>query len=200
VPAFFAAKLKEQESRHAKFNDTAYNLEPNIKESPGGLRDLHMIIWLTQSLNIAKQQSTTGEISHIANTWAMLAKQNIISTLAVRQIRQHEQRLQLLRIRLHFLSDRREDRLLFDYQNDLAAALGYSTTARKRASDQLMQSYYRSAKFVRLFNEILLKSLKNMLSTTPPVIRPINDHFEAHDQYLEAKSAGLLQQNPSAIF
>ena len=195
VPAFFAAKLQEQDNRHAKFNDTAYNLEPNIKESPGGLRDLHMIAWLTSSLMM-------GQDGHHAqsNTWTILAKQNIISALEVRQIRQHEKNLQILRIHLHFLSDRREDRLLFDYQNELAADLGYVNTQSKRASEQLMQSYYRSVKFVRLINEILLKLLQQKLSATPPVIKPINAHFEAHDQWLEAKTASLLQQHPSAIF
>ena len=195
VPAFFAAKLQEQDNRHAKFNDTAYNLEPNIKESPGGLRDLHMITWLTQCLNMRQD----GHHSH-SNTWAILAKQNIISALEVRQIRQHEKNLQILRIHLHFLSDRREDRLLFDYQNELAADLGYVNTRSKRASEQLMQSYYRSVKFVRLINEILLKLLQQKLSATPPVIKLINEHFEAHDQWLEAKTASLLQQHPSAIF
>lgn len=195
VTAFFVAKLQEQDNRHAKFNDTAYNLEPNIKESPGGLRDLHMITWLTQCLNMAQD----GHHSH-SNTWAILAKKNIISALEVRQIRQHEKNLQILRIHLHFLSDRREDRLLFDYQNELAADLGYVNTRSKRASEQLMQSYYRSVKFVRLINEILLKLLQQKLSATPPAIKPINAHFEAHDQWLEAKTGSLLQRHPSAIF
>lgn len=194
VPAFFAAKLKEQDNRHAKFNDTAYNLEPNIKESPGGLRDLHMIVWLTLSLF-----KHNGLKISTGNAWSMLAKQNVISALEVRQIRHHEKNLQLLRIRLHFLSGRREDRLLFDFQNELAATLGYINTPRKRASEQLMQSYYRSVKFVSLMNEILLKSLQQILSATSPVIKPVNAHFEAHDQLLEAKTAGLLQQHPSAI-
>ena len=189
VQAFFAAKLKEQDNRHAKFNDTAYNLEPNVKESPGGLRDLHMIMWLTRSLNM----------SNYSNAWAMLVKQNIITALESRQIRHHEKNLQLLRIHLHFLSGRREDRLLFDYQNELAATLAYISIPRKRASEQLMQSYYRSARFVRLMNEILLKLLAEKLSPTPPTIKSINAHFEAHDQLLEAKTAGLLQQQPSAI-
>lgn len=193
---FFEAKLKEQDQRHAKFNDTAYNLEPNIKESPGGLRDLHMITWLALSLNLYSS-SPSGSGS---NLWNILAKKNIISTLEARQIRHHEKQLQLLRIRLHFLSGRREDRLLFDFQNDLASSLGYVNTPRKRASEQFMQSYYRSVKFVSLMNEILLKLLQQSLSTTSPLIRPLNSHFECHDNLLEAKTAGLLQQHPSAIF
>jgi [protein-PII] uridylyltransferase len=195
VQDFFAKKLKEQNTRHAKFNDTAYNLEPNIKESPGGLRDLHMIAWLSRSLNMPsdKPASTT-------NHWAALVQQNIISALEARQIRQHEKYLQSLRIHLHFLSARREDRLLFDFQNDLAANLGYINTPRKRASEQLMQSFYRSAKFVSLMNEIIIKLLQNILLPAPADIKPINAHFEARDQQLIAKSASLLQQQPSAIF
>ncbi|HSI37843.1 MAG TPA: [protein-PII] uridylyltransferase [Methylotenera sp.] len=194
VPAFFAAKLKEQDNRHAKFNDTAYNLEPNIKESPGGLRDLHMIQWISRSL-----QMRDGAKHIDGSAWTALKKQNIISELEARKIRHHEKKLQLLRVRLHFLSGRREDRLLFDFQNELAADLGYVNTSRKRASEQLMQSYYRSVKFVELINEILLKSLQQMLSASPPTIKPVNTRFEAHDQLLEAKTAGLLQTQPAAI-
>ncbi len=197
---FFAAKLKEQDNRHAKFNDTAYNLEPNIKESPGGLRDLHMIAWLTRSLNMCNSNELyAGTRPNVGNAWSMLVKQHIITVLESRQIRRHEKNLQLLRIHLHFLSNRREDRLLFDYQNELAATLGYINTPRKRASEQLMQSYYRSAKFVQLMNEILLKLLAQKLSNSPAIINPINAYFEAHNQLLEAKTAGMLQQNPSAI-
>ncbi len=200
VQAFFAQKLKEQDNRHAKFNDTANNLEPNIKESPGGLRDLHMIMWLMRSLNMAEGNKSEASLRiNSGNVWTVLVKQNLLSALEARQIRLNEKNLQLLRIRLHFLSKRREDRLLFDYQNELAADLGYINTPRKRASEQLMQSYYRSAKFVQLINEILLKLLSQKIAPNPPVIKPINAYFEAHDQLLEAKTAGLLQQRPSAI-
>lgn len=192
---FFAEKIKEQDQRHAKFNDTAYNLEPNIKESPGGLRDLHMIAWLAQSL-----QLHAGSQFNVNSLWTTLVKHHVITKLEARQIRHHEIKLQSLRIRLHFLSGRREDRLLFDFQNELACTLGYINTPRKRASEQLMQSYYRSVKFVNLINEILLKLLQQMLQVKPPLIQTINAHFESHNQLLEAKTARLLQQQPSAIF
>jgi [protein-PII] uridylyltransferase len=183
---FFATKFKEQDNRHAKFNDTAYNLEPNIKESPGGLRDLHMILWLAQSQGLGKG-------------WADLAKNKLISDLELRQIKRHQNNLQNLRIRLHYLAKRREDRLLFDFQNELAADLGFVTNARKRASEQLMQSYYTSVKFINLINEILVKTLESTLTNITPVITPISANFEAHNQWLEAKTARTLQQNPAAI-
>ncbi len=95
--AFLEKKLKEQQNRHAKFNDTAYNLEPNLKESPGGLRDLNMILWIAQSQGWGK-------------TWTELRKNNIISDKELRQIKRHELNLQTLRVRLHYLAKRREDR------------------------------------------------------------------------------------------
>lgn len=191
---FFTKKLKEQDSRHAKFNNTAYNLEPNLKEGPGGLRDLHMIQWLVRCLAMQPY----GKNSR-ANTWTVLKQQNILSPLEARQIRYHERNLQQLRIHLHFLSNRREDRLLFDYQNDLAKTLGYTRSTTKRASEQLMQDYYRSVKFIRLMNEILLKTLRRITTKNPIHITTINAHFESHNGLLEAKSPQLLQQQPSTI-
>ncbi|MES2547121.1 MAG: [protein-PII] uridylyltransferase [Pseudomonadota bacterium] len=186
IASFFTAKFKEQDNRHAKFNDTTYNLEPNIKESPGGLRDLHMIVWLALS-------------QHLGKSWADLAKNNMITKAELRKIRRHERNLQNLRIRLHYLARRREDRLLFDFQNELASDLGYVTTPRKRASEQLMQSYYTSAKFINLINEILLKTFEKIAFKTRPKIMPINARFEAHDDLLEIKTANVLQQHPNAI-
>ena len=183
---YFAAKFKEQDNRHAKFNDTTYNLEPNIKESPGGLRDLHMILWLSQSQQLGKN-------------WADLARNKIITLAEMRQIKRHERNLQNLRIRLHYLAKRREDRLLFDFQNELASDLGYITTPRRRASEQLMQSYYTSAKFINLINEILLKTFRLNLNQSKPDITNINARFEAHDDLLEMKTANVLQQHPNAI-
>jgi [protein-PII] uridylyltransferase len=183
---FFAAKFKEQDNRHAKFNDTAYSLEPNIKESPGGLRDLHMILWLARSQNLGKN-------------WLELAKNNLISATELHQIKRHERNLQTLRIRLHYLAKRREDRLLFDFQNELAANLDLVNTPHKRASEQLMQSYYRSVKYISLINEILLKVLENTLIKEKPKTTHINARFDAKNGLLIAKSAQLLQKQPNAI-
>lgn len=183
---FFAAKFKEQDNRHAKFNDTAYSLEPNIKESPGGLRDLHMILWLSKS-------------QKLGNNWLEIAKNNIITHTELRQIRRHERNLQTLRIRLHYLAKRREDRLLFDFQNELADDLGLISTPHKRASEQLMQSYYRSVKYINLINEIVLKTLEFTLTKVKPTITTINARFEAKNGLLEATSAQLFQTQPTAI-
>lgn len=198
IEKFYNSKLKEQNLRHARFNDTAYNLEPNIKESPGGLRDLHTIEWVYQSMHMA--EARRARVKFASNPWAALVALNILTPLEARKIKQHQLTIQTLRIRLHFLSNRREDRLLFDFQNALASELGYVSSTTKRASEQLMQSYYRSAKFISLMNEILLKSLQQRTSKTPVVIQPINQYFEARNQLLEATHASLLQQRPAAIF
>ena len=187
VVAFFKAKVKEQEQRYARFDDTAYNLEPNIKESPGGLRDLQVVLWILRSLNLG-------------DDWKALVKSGLISHSELRQIAKHEKHLQMLRIRLHYMAKRREDRLIFDLQNALAEDLGFSNTKRYRASEQLMRDYYKSAKAVGLFNEILLKLLKELALPEAIEIKPINERFESYNGLLSAKSNTLLQRNPSCIF
>ncbi|OAM52974.1 bifunctional uridylyltransferase/uridylyl-removing protein [Methylovorus sp. MM2] len=186
VKEFYLAKMHEQEQRHARFNDTTYNLEPNIKESPGGLRDLQNILWIARSLKLGEN-------------WQALATQGLITLTEARQIRRHELHLQTLRVRLHYLANRREDRLIFDFQNDLARQLGHITCGKKRASERLMHGFYRSAKFVSLINEILLQLLKNRIYPDKHDHHAINARFQITNGRLEAKSPRLLEENPSAI-
>ena len=183
--SFFEKKLKEQQNRHAKFNDTAYNLEPNLKESPGGLRDLHMILWVAHS-------------QQLGNSWLDLRKNNVINDKELRQIKRHEHYLQTLRVRLHYLAKRREDRLLFDFQNELAANLGFVTTPNKRASEQLMHRYYQSVKFISLMNEILLKTFQSNLALEQHA-SPIDNHFFVQHGLLHANIAHIFQLKPAAI-
>ena len=187
VHAFFEVKMREQQQRHARFNDTAYNLEPNVKESPGGLRDLQNVMWIARSLKLG-------------NNWNALVRHDLISPLEARQIRRHELYLQMLRTRLHYLANRREDRLLFDFQNDLARDLGHVSSGRRRASEQLMHHFYRSAKFVSLMNEILVQTLKERIYPEQHKVVRINAHFEARNNMLDARSATLFQRQPSCIF
>jgi [protein-PII] uridylyltransferase len=202
IADFFNGKLKEQDNRYAKFNDTAYKLEPNIKESPGGLRDLHVVQWLARSVLISQEKNNFKEIfsSKDATLWAWLISQKIVSEVEVKKIHFHQKKLQKLRAHLHFLSGRCEDRLLFDFQNELASIQGYSTNTRKRASEQLMQGYYRSVKFIQMMNEILMQSLHQLMNPTPIVIEDIHPKFETRNHLLETKSANLLRHDPEAIF
>jgi [protein-PII] uridylyltransferase len=183
---FFSEKLREQQIRHAKFHDTAYNLEPNVKESPGGLRDLHMILWIAQS-------------QELGGDWLDLVHTGLLSDSQARQLRQHERLLQNLRIRLHLLAQRREDRLVFDFQNALAEQMGYKTNPQKRASEQLMQGFYHSAKAIIIENEVLLKLMHARVN--PPDVPAVNidKDFTLSQGLLSASTPDLFQRKPEAI-
>jgi [protein-PII] uridylyltransferase len=185
--AFFEAKLLEQQQRHGRFNDTAYNLEPNVKEGPGGLRDLTNILWVA-SANGAGQG------------WPGLARHKIITVEEARHLARHERMLQDLRIRLHYQANRREDRLLFDLQTPLAHEVELRDSAGKRAGEQLMQMYYRTARAVTQLNEIILQNLR--VSIFPPqTCEPLrlNEHFQARNELLETLDPDLYERHLSAI-
>ncbi|MGH8750518.1 MAG: [protein-PII] uridylyltransferase [Burkholderiales bacterium] len=184
--AFAQAKQLEQQQRHTRFHDTANNLEPNLKESPGGLRDLQSILWIAQVCGYGK-------------TWLGLARRGLITVHEARQIKQHETFLQDLRIRLHYLALRREDRLLFDFQGALAAQYGLSDGAHRRASEMLMQRYYRTAKSVSQLNTILLLNLRAKIAPAPAAAAPVNEHFQSRNELLEARHENLFVKEPTAI-
>jgi [protein-PII] uridylyltransferase len=187
VPYFVEAKLLEQQQRHTRFNDTAYNLEPNIKESPGGLRDLQNILWI-------------GRAAGLGHSWQDLTRQKILTREEARQLKRHEATLAVLRVRLHYLTGRREDRLLFDFQSALARQYGLEDTAARRASEQLMQQFYTTAKAVQLLNTIVLQNLRRRIfpvAAAEP--RELSEGFRINGEVLEA-SHGLFQRQPSAIF
>jgi len=183
---FFDGKWAEQRARHARFDDSAYKLEPNLKDSPGGLRDLHTIHWLAHACGI------TGG-------WNGLTQANLLTRLEARRIAHVETGLSGLRIHLHLLAKRREDRLAFDYQTELAEQLGLTATAHKRAGEHLMQGYYRAAKLIQRANDILLQSLRVRLFpvTAPP--EPIDDDFQVRANLLEARTADLFKRKPDAM-
>ncbi|MDP2253410.1 MAG: nucleotidyltransferase domain-containing protein, partial [Thiobacillus sp.] len=183
---FFNGKLAEQQARHARFDDSAYKLEPNLKDSPGGLRDLHTIHWLAQACGI------TGG-------WSGIARAGLLTPAEARRIAREERSLSALRIHLHILARRREDRLAFDYQADLAERLGLAATAHKRAGERLMQGYYRAAKLIQRANDILIQSLRVRLFpvTAPP--QPIDADFQVRARLLEARATDLFERKPDAL-
>jgi len=186
VPYFVEAKLLEQQQRHTRFNDTAYNLEPNLKESPGGLRDLQNILWIARA-------------AKLGHSWGDLTKQRILTREEARQLQRHGSTLAELRVRLHYLASRREDRLLFDFQSALAQEYGLSDTPARRASEQLMQRFYSTAKQVQLLNTIVLQNLRGRIfPSVDAEPRPINERFRVRNELLEAAHA-LFQKQPSAI-
>jgi len=148
---YFAGKRDEQRQRHARFNDTAHNLEPNIKDGPGGLRDLHTLRWMAQRVLGAADlaalvplgQLGADENAALEREWRALAR---------------------LRFALHLVAGRAEERLLFDHQRTLAARLGYVDERRDNlAVEQLMQDFFRSAAIVLRVNERLLQRFEEQL-------------------------------------
>lgn len=185
--AFYLAKLLEQNQRHARFIESDHNLEPNLKESPGGLRDLQCVAWIARA-------------SGFGTHWRDFAAADLITPAEARQIARHNALLQNLRIRLHYLAGRREDRLLFDYQTPLAAQMGIAASANRRASEHLMQRYYRTRLAVRQFNTIVLQNLHDRLWPEIPQQYALNERFRAIGTRLDIRDESLFEHTPQAIF
>lgn len=183
---FYLAKAREQQNRHARFLDTDFNLEPNIKESPGGLRDLQTALWISRA-------------SGFGNSWGKLAMAGLITSQEARAVARHEALLQTLRIRLHYIAGRREDRILFEYQTELADQMHIAATDTRRASEHLMQHYYRTKRAVLQLNAVLLQNLHTNLFPESTTAIPLNEHFISRDDLLEANDDMLFERDPSAI-
>ena len=185
--AFFKAKRLEQEQRHEKYQDSPYSLEPNLKEAPGGLRDLHVILWVSRASNLGAD-------------WRALAARGLITRQEALQLRRHAELLARIRIRLHLLAGRREDRILFDFQSALAEAFHVAASGAKRPSELFMQRYFRAAKAVTQLNTILLQNLGAAIfpaSAAAPV--PLNERFQMVRELLDARDAQLFERTPHAI-
>jgi [protein-PII] uridylyltransferase len=185
--AFYLAKLQEQQQRHARYAEADYNLEPNLKESPGGLRDFQTVTWIARAAGLGTH-------------WSELAQIGLITAAEARQIARHSALLATLRARLHYLAGRHEDRLLFDFQTPLAEQLGIADSANRRASEHLMQRYYRTKLAVRQFNAILLQNLRDYLFRDALPQRLLNERFRAIGTLLEIRDERLFEHTPEAIF
>ena len=189
--AFFQAKMREQQQRHIKFEDTPYALEPNCKESPGGLRDLQVVLWVAQA-------------SGMGRSWKELAASGIIHAHTVRQIQRNETVIKRIRAHLHVLAGRREDRLVFDLQSSVAKVLGFEATVSKRAGELLMQRYYWVAKAVEQINQILLLDIEGRLwpqsvAQAQPIVEleGVEDgRYVLRDGMIEPADLQLFQQQP----
>ncbi|HKW80616.1 MAG TPA: [protein-PII] uridylyltransferase [Casimicrobiaceae bacterium] len=187
IRAFYEAKALEQQQRHLRYQDTAYNLEPNLKESPGGLRDLQTIVWIARAANLGR-------------SWRELAARGLMTPAEARDIARQERLLSDLRIRLHYLAGRREDRLVFDVQAALAREYGLADTPHRRASELLMQRYYRAAKSIRQLSVVLLQNLHARLFPAEVATRPIDAEFQAVDELLDLVDDELFVRRPAAMF
>ena len=194
--AFMVAKILELRQRHTKFEDTPYALEPNCKESPGGLRDLQVILWVARAAGLG-------------HSWDELARKGLATPLEARQIKRNEALLGLIRARLHLQAKRREDRLVFDLQTAVAESFGFASDVTPdgrlalRASEKLMRQYYWAAKAVTQLNQILLLNIEDRLKADRGELvndfRPLNDRFFEKAGLIEVASDDLYQKHPHAI-
>jgi [protein-PII] uridylyltransferase len=186
VKEFFDAKVREQSERHMKAHDTAYNLEPNVKTGPGGLRDIQTIAW------VAKRHFGSDTLDG-------LATRGFLSVAELRRLKQAQAFLWKVRFGLHVLTGRREDRLLFDHQIRLAQTFGYEDASYTLAVEQFMQRYYRTVMDVSLLNELLLQLFREAILTESEPPRPLNARFQVRNGSLEAVSSDVFARTPSAI-
>jgi len=185
VRAFYLAKQQEQSERYKRYTDIDFNLEPNLKESPGGLRDLHSVLWIARAAGLG-------------HTWQTLAQNGLLSASEAHQAQRHQRLLQDMRIRLHQLCGRHDDRMVFDYQQQLAQQLGIAATPQLRASERMMRRYYRTKREIQLLNDVLMQTLRARLFPQAET-RTLNGRFIARGDKLGAIDDQLFERAPSAI-
>ena len=188
---YFLAKLEEQIQRHTKYHDTAYNLEPNVKESPGGLRDMQVIAW------VFKQH-------YHADTLKELIKYQFITAQEYNDLMSAQQQLWQIRYALHILTGRCEDRLLFNNQRELANWFGYEDENNNQCIEQFMQNYYKTVVGLERLNEMLLQIFKERFIIqsdleTIHTIHTIDESFNSISGYIEAKHENVFIENPLAL-
>ena len=185
--AFLRAKTLEMQQRHVKYEGTPYSLEPNCKESPGGLRDLQVLIWVARAAGLGR-------------TWGELAAKGLITPFEATQLLKHEGTLKLIRARLHKVAGRREDRLVFDLQTAVAESFGYKSTPEQRSSEVLMHRYYWAAKAVTQLNQILMQGIEERINGSGDApMRPLTPHFYDRGGMLEVAHDALYINHPHAI-
>ncbi len=184
--AFFQAKVLELRQRHVKYENTPYSLEPNCKESPGGLRDLQVILWVAKAAGLG-------------DSWRELAANDMITPTEARQLAEKERAFKDIRIRLHLHTQRREDRLVFDVQSPVAETFGFQTIDARRAREVLMQRYYWAAKAVTQLNSILLQNIEARLFPQVSVSRPVNERFNEVNGMIDIAHDKVFEDTPSAM-
>lgn len=185
---YLQEKFEEQRKRHRKYNDTEYDLEPNIKGSPGGLRDLHMLGW------VARRHYGTHDP-------AELLALGFLSNVEHQQLHRCRAFLWKVRWALHSLTGRSEDRLLFDHQRTLASQFGYHDHTGALAVEQFMQSYFRTVMIVSQLKDLLLQHFDDDILSAGEhqEVRPINERFQVCNNYIETVHDKVFAEYPPAI-
>ena len=189
--AFFQAKLAEQIQRHYKYQDTPYSLEPNCKESPGGLRDLQLISWVSKA-------------ALLGNTFKDLNEAGLVTQRELTELNRNQRFLETLRANLHLLAGRRQDVIVFDLQTALAKSMGIEEESSRLASEAIMRRYYWAAKAVNQLNDVLLQNIEALLfpqesKTTHTIPGEGNEYFIERQGVLDITDPQLYQKHPEQI-
>ena len=183
---FFRAKREEQERRHRRFNNVEYDLEPDIKASPGGLRDLQTALWVCGR---KFGSSDPGELQRLG----------IVTAAESASLANGRRYLWWVRYGLHLVAGRKDDRLQFEYQRALAERLGYVDTEARLGVERFMHQYYTYVLSLREVNDIVLQSLEESLARGKPRIESVNERFRINDSHIEATSPEVFAQTRSAL-
>lgn len=185
---FFTAKVTEQRQRHAKFKDTSFNLEPNIKSNPGGLRDLQVMQWIA--------------LKHFkSNSLHDLIEYNIFTRREYKNLLSHQQFLNRVRFALHAITGKREDRLLFEHQKTVAKWLAYEDQENKLAVEQMMQRYYRAVMAIRNLNELFVQIFEQeyLHQSIQSAMTDLDEDFFVQNNRIGIKDPDLFQKKPYTL-
>ncbi|WP_041639783.1 bifunctional uridylyltransferase/uridylyl-removing protein GlnD [[Mannheimia] succiniciproducens] len=143
---FFEAKIQEKKQRYQRYNNTSYNLEPDIKYNPGGLRDLHLIYW------IALRHSNALSLEEILQSGFIYPEEYA-------ELERNQQFLFKVRFALHLILKRYDNRLLFDRQVKVSELLGYQGEGNQGV-ETMMKAFFQSLQAISLASDILAKHYK----------------------------------------
>jgi [protein-PII] uridylyltransferase len=185
---FFEAKWQEQIQRHNKQGNSISNLEPNIKESPGGLRDIQTIGW------VAKRHFKTTDLHDLVG-------HGFLTEAEYKTLIDGQNHLWRVRFALHLLTGRQDDRLLFDHQRTLASQLGYDSDHANLAVECFMRDYYRTVMELSRLNEMLLQHFQEKILLQDKLGEPteINRRFQTRSDFLEVSHDRVFEKTPTAL-
>ncbi len=185
---FYRGKAEEQRQRHEKHGIVEYDMEPNVKESPGALRDIQNINWIARRIyGVAGLEQLAGRKVYTEEEYTTLAAAQSF--------------LARVRFALHMITGKPIDQLQFDYQRQLSELLGYEDTPERLAVEVFMRDYYRSVTAIRVISDVLMQVLGDHLTkdTDSGDIKIVNDRFQIRDDLLEARRAQVFEETPSAL-
>ena len=185
---YLRAKFEEQRERHRKYNDQEYNVEPNLKASPGGLRDLHTLGW------VVRRYYGTHDTKELVDIGFLTVTEH-------QQLERCKAFLWKVRWGLHTLTGRCEDRLLFDYQRKLATLFGYHDSQDALGVEQFMQGYFRTVLIVGQLEELLLQHFNDAILNPDQsqAVSEINERFQVRNHYIETRHETVFSDHPPAI-